>query len=118
MDRDKVARELLKLAKSLIGSEVVQTIAEQMGGVRRLKMMLGASFVGAVNGKTLGIKWPNKKRSTGNYVEISLRGDDTYDMEFFNVSGSMKKSVKKYSMIYFDQLVDIFERQTGWYLRF
>lgn len=112
----KIAKELVRLARQIMSSQVAKTIAEQMGGVRRLKMMLSAT-VTAVGSKGLGIKWPNKKRSKGNYVEITLRGDDTYDMEFFNVSTSARKSVKKFRGIYSDQLVEIFEKQTGWYLR-
>jgi hypothetical protein len=98
-------------------SQIVQTIAEQLGGVRRLKMMLGATVM-QVNDHTLGIKFPNKQRSKGNYVEIKYqRGPDTYDVEFFNLSIKDKKQVKRFSGVYADQLVDIFEGQTGWYLR-
>jgi hypothetical protein len=96
-------------------NQIAKTIAEQMGGMGRLRAMLGAQLTAISKG--LAIKWPNKKRSKGNYVEITLRGDDTYDMEFFNVAGYKKKPVKKYRGIYFDQLVPIFEKQTGWYLR-
>jgi len=105
-----------KAASKEITANVVQTIADQMGGARRLKMMLGGKVM-AVDSKTLGIKWPNKNRSKGNYVEISLRGDDTYDMEFFNASSTARKSVKNFRGIYNDQLVELFEKQTGWYLR-
>jgi hypothetical protein len=65
----------------------------------------------------LSIKWPNKERSKGNYVEITLRPDDTYDMEFFNVTGAKKKSTKKYEMIYADQLTGLFRDWTGWALK-
>jgi len=65
----------------------------------------------------VGIQWPNKQRSRGNYVEIILQPNDTYDMTFYNVSVSGKKPVKKHNDVYFDRLVDLFEGQTGWYLR-
>lgn len=116
-NRRRVAAEMVRLARELLASEIAKTIAEQMGGVRRLKAMLGATVMAVNGGKGLGIKWPNRQRSKGNYVEITLRGDDTYDMEFFNVSGRNRKSVKTYRGVYFDQLVDLFEKQTGWYLR-
>jgi len=115
MNRNFIANELVQAARELVASQVANTIAEQMGGNRRLRAMLGAQLTALNNG--LGIKWPNKKRSKGNYVEITLRGDDTYDMEFFNVSTRTRKSVKTYRGVYFDQLVEIFEKQTGWYLR-
>lgn len=104
-----------RVAGKKMASQIATTIAEQMGGMRRLKAFLGAQLMAIPRG--LGIKWPNRQRSRGNYLEVTLRGDDTYDMEFFNLSGMDKKTVKKYSGVYFDQLVDIFEKQTGWYLR-
>jgi len=95
---------------------VAKTILDQMGGQRRLQMMIGANkFIDL--GKGIGIKWPNKKRSKGNYVEIKLTGDDLYDMTFYNVSLRGKKKVKEHRGLYFDMLVPVFEKQTGWYLR-
>lgn len=94
---------------------VADTILKQMGGMGRLKAMLGAKFIKIPKG--VAIKWPNKERTKGNYVEVILRPDDTYDMTFFNATGASKKEVKKYEGIYFDQLIELFEKQTGWYLR-
>ena len=110
-----LASELLKVAKELVSSQIAKTIAEQMGGPGRINAMIGGQLM-AIN-KGLGIKFPSRKRSKGNYVEITLRSDDTYDMEFFNVSVAGRKPVKKYRSIYNDQLVPIFEKQTGLYLR-
>tara|TARA_Y100000310_G_C20687215_1_gene819840 strand:+ start:1283 stop:3055 length:1773 start_codon:yes stop_codon:yes gene_type:complete len=95
---------------------VAKTILDQMGGQRRLQMMIGANkFIDL--GKGIGIKWPNKQRSKGNYVEIKLTGRDLYDMTFYNVSTRGKKKVKEHRDLYFDMLVPVFEKQTGWYLR-
>ncbi len=88
-----------------------KTIAQQMGGPGKLRMMLGAKNIHLIE-KGLSFSWPNKERSRGNGVRITLRPDDTYDMEFFNGA----KSVKKYEGIYNDQLVPTFESQTGWFL--
>jgi len=97
-------------------SSIVKTIYQQFGGGRAMAMIGGQ--VHDVDANTLGIKWPNKKRSKGNYVEIRYNaGKDLYDMEFFNVSVQAKKSVKKYKDVGWEQLADIFERQTGWYVR-
>lgn len=97
-------------------SQIAQTILAQMGGTRRLVAMIGArDFVAGPN--WVSFKWPNKQRSKGNMVKVTLRGDDTYDMEFLNVAGMAAKSVKKHSGVYAEDLVDLFERQTGWYLR-
>ena len=97
-------------------SQISQTILEQMGGARRLGMMLGAKrFVSLSKG--VSFAWPNRQRSKGNAVEITLRGDDTYDMEFFNVSMRARKPVKKYQGLYAEDLIPTFERQTGWRAR-
>lgn len=93
------------------GEEVGEVIAEQMGGPGRLRLMLGAKQVVLIpNG--LKIAWPNKDRTKGNIVIITLRPDDTYDMEFFN----KLKSVKKFEGVYADALVRTFESHTGWAL--
>lgn len=115
---DKVATGLDRL-RVLAGKEastVAQTILAQMGGARRLMMMLGVKqFVTGSN--SVSFRWPNKQRSKGNSVKVSLRGDDTYDMEFFNVAKYAAKSVKKHSGVYAEDLVGLFEKQTGWHLR-
>ena len=94
------------------------TILQQFGGKRSLLMIGGRALI-LSGGKGLGIKWPGKPRKTkGNYVAITLQPNDTYDMEFFNVSQKAKKSVKKYTNVYADMLMDIFEKWTGTYLTF
>lgn len=89
-------------------AEIAKTIAMQMGG--KLKAMLGATLMAVPSG--LKIKWPQKKRSLGNVCVVTLRPDDTYDMEFFNGD----KSVKKFEGLYADALKPAFEKHTGWFL--
>jgi len=96
---------------------VSDTILKQLGGYGRVKAMIGVKhFLTLKNG--LAFKWPSRKRSKGNYVEITLTPDDLYDMEFFTVDKwGDKKPRKKYAGIMFDQLIPTFERQTGLALR-
>ena len=97
-------------------SPVAKTILDQMGGMRRLMMMIGArDFV--YGPKSIAFRWPNKQRSKGNMLKVTLRGDDTYKVEFLNVAKYNVKVVKKHEGIHAEDLVDLFERQTGWYLR-
>lgn len=96
-------------------SQIGKTILEQMGG-RRLGMMLGVKRF-LLLPKGLAFQWPNRERSKGNYVEITLTPNDTYDMEFFNLSTRAKKPVKKYRDVYVEDLIPVFERQTGWLAR-
>ena len=42
---------------------------------------------------------------------------DLYDMEFFNVSIKGSKRVASFNDLFWDQLIEVFERQTGLYLR-
>jgi len=129
-----VLAELLKLAKkhgsdieestaSLDeGSQVGKTILHQMGGSGAIVAMLGGSYTYLSKG--VGIRWPNKQRSKGNYVEIVLTPADEYDVTFYNMKGTMKywhpenskKAVKRYKGLMFDQLREIFYKQTGWTL--
>ena len=97
-------------------SPVAKTILDQMGGMRRLMMMIGArDFV--YGPKSISFRWPNKQRSKGNKLKVTLRGDDTYKVEFLNVAKYNVKVVKKHEGIHAEDLVELFERQTGWYLR-
>jgi hypothetical protein len=97
-------------------SQVGKTIIEQMGG-RRLAMMLGVKkFTLLSNG--VAFAWPNRQRSKGNYVEITLTPMDEYDMEFFNwTPAGGKKPVKKYRGLHAEDLIPTFEHQTGWFVR-
>jgi len=101
-------------------NQIAKTILEQMGGQRRLMAMLGANTFVA-HPKGVSFRWPNKQRSKGNMVEITLTPMDEYNMTFYNASapGGIPKitPVKKYKGLFFDQLIETFERQTGWYLR-
>lgn len=123
IDRDAAAiEEIAKLAKldHTANRMVAQTILDQMGGQRRLQVMLGVTMFNilASGNPGVGIQWPNKQRSKGNYVEIRLNGSDLYDVKFFNRGGTAPmKLVKAYDDVYAEDLADIFERQTGWYLR-
>jgi hypothetical protein len=113
--KDDVARELVRVAKDLKAG-VADVILQQMGGAGRLKAMIGAhSF--STSGKDLSFLFPNRQRSKGNALKVTLRGDDLYDMEFLNVSVKGVKVVKKHSGVYWDQLIELFEGQTGLYLR-
>jgi len=117
-DDEKWAVYHIEQQKKRLASQVAKTIADQMGGAGKLKMMLGATVTALPGDKGLAIKWPNPKRTKGNYVEIILdRGKDLYNMTFYNLSKAAKKKVKEYKGLFFDMLVDTFERQTGWYLR-
>jgi len=103
--------------KAVTEAQIAQTILKQLGGTGKLSAMIGANnFVD--HGKAVSFKWPARQQSKGNYVIITLRGDDTYDVEFSTVGKFGDKKVrKKYTGIYADQLIPTFTGQTGYALR-
>jgi len=96
--------------------DVALTILGQMGGAGRVKAMIGASYLQVPNG--VGIKWPSRTPGRGNYVEVVLDPSDTYNVTFYNIRGGGKRVVKEYTFVYAEDLVRLFEGQTGYYLRF
>jgi hypothetical protein len=95
---------------------VSATILEQMGGHRRLVMMVGAkNFLGS---KThLSFRFGGSHRH--NYVKIVLNGSDLYDVTIGRTNGVKPlKNVTKGEGLFADQLVTFFEETTGMYLSF
>jgi hypothetical protein len=105
--------------------QVAKTIADQMGGAGRIKAMTGASNFTAL-GSGLSFDFPNRRGA--NHVKITLEPDDTYTVEFYKKPGvkalmsgkvdwdKIDKPLSTHSGIYFDQLKDVFEKETGLYL--
>ena len=95
--------------------QAAQTIIAQMGGSRRLAMMIGASvFAGDDNSVMFSFKGSRKM----NKCRVTLDATDTYTVEFFKYSPSKGTCpvVNEISGVYGDMLVDIFESRTGLFL--
>jgi hypothetical protein len=93
--------------------EISDTIIHQMGGIGRLKAMLGAkNFSYSRNGYTTFQFAMCKKAS---HCRITyLEGKDLYMMEFIKVSRNYEsKTVETFDDLYADQLIPIFKRFTG-----
>lgn len=102
-------------------------ILQQMGGQRRLNVMIGAKDIFSDNGgNTLVFKFANQKRSKPNYIKITLNSMDLYDVEFgragkkkdpeLGFSMPCYTEMKKVDGIYCDMLRELFETTTGLYL--
>ena len=99
--------------RSLIES-IADTTLKQLGGMGRLRAMIGLKHAMHSNGgKTLILKFPNKAAGTANHVEITLAGDDTYTMDFKRTRGLKVKEVKKLSGVYAEDMRKHFEKYTG-----
>lgn len=86
-------------------------------GVIRLTVMIGAkSFIAYDN--WVSFRFQARAKNKSNYLRISLNEFDTYDLTFSRVYGKKETVIKEYEGIYNDQLMGLFERETGLYLKF
>lgn len=93
---------------------IAQTILEQLGG-RRFVSMTGAKNFGDT-GNGLAFQIPaSLTKNRINAVKIELDPSDTYIVKFLRIGRADLKVVSQHSMIYCDQLEDLFERETGLY---
>lgn len=94
--------------------EIAQTIAAQMGGMGRLKIMTGASkFVVVDDGLRFCIPGKNFAKDSINLIEIILTPRDDYTMTFYRVRGLTAKEVRRFEGVYCDMLVPVFTEATG-----
>jgi len=94
--------------------ETAKIILDQLGGQRKLVMFTGAyNFVAIKNGVTFRIK----NRGV-NFIQIVLNGKDLYDVTFSKFFKLSLKKVSEHNDVYFDELIPLFEKNTGMYLKF
>jgi len=114
----KVKAALKELAKGTgkTANQIAQTILDQMGGQRRLSVMIGATnFVSHPRGVSFSFPRPGSRKP--NYLKITLEPSDTYTLEFGSRHGYNYKKLKTFDDIYAEQLGEIFSRTTGLHLR-
>ena len=91
-------------------SDVAKTIAQQLG--KPALFMLGAhTFTKTEDTLCFKIRGSQKV----NLIQITLKVDDTYTMEFWRIRGVKSKCVKTLSGVYWDMLHDLIESETGLY---
>jgi hypothetical protein len=101
----------IKLVESVVEDDkIAQTIIEQMGGVRKLKAMLGVEMFITI---PRGVKFKFFGSHKANIVEITLNSLDLYDMKFGIFKSNAIKLAHVFEDIYADQLKDIFEDATN-----
>lgn len=90
--------------------DVANTILSQMGGAGRLKAMIGAKdFMG--DAYSLTFKWAAP--SQANALTVQLTTDDTYTMTFMKLRGRTVKVVRAVTDAHAEDLVRIFQIETG-----
>lgn len=98
-------------------SEMAQTIFTQMGGQGRLVAMIGAkNFSFSSADYYAAFKWVAKSKNKANYLKIHLNGKDLYDVEFGRVYGSKYTVKSTHNDVYAEDLINLFETETGLYL--
>lgn len=94
--------------------DVATTILQQLGGQRRLAVMLNAkNFLYDKN--SVQFRLPSR-RGKPNHVKIALKRDDTYTVTFGSIRGLDFKKLKEFAGIQVSNLRDVIERNTGLYL--
>lgn len=97
--------------------EIAIMIIKQMGGMGRIKAMVGATnfIYGDSN-----IKFHFKGNKEMNIVEIQLTDMDLYNMKFYKYKPKKVEliDVKEIKGLYDDMLKPVFESETGLYLSF
>jgi len=85
--------------------EIATTIKSQLIGLGRIKVMSwGAhNWTGTKDALLFKVQGHHFK----GVVKITLKGDDTYTIEFFK---NTTEVVKTYEQVYFDDMVDIIDR--------
>lgn len=102
----------------LEGFELYNYVTNLLGGVDRLVSMIG--LTGSTYSKNSVIYFFRaKSKKKINVVEIVYNyGPDSFEMIFSNFSNLEVKVIERYSDVYIDQLVSLFETVTGLYLSF
>jgi len=119
LDLDLDTRDVRRLgvgAKRLRGKKtnpsVASEILAQLGG-NKFVAMTGAKNFGTT-GRNLSFRLPARFAKNGiNYVIITLRPDDTYDVEYGKTVKYQKKVIHVSKGIYFDMLRRDFTDKTG-----
>ncbi|MFB9085261.1 hypothetical protein ACFFW8_05020 [Erwinia tracheiphila] len=98
-----------------MSKEIAVEILNQLGGNKFITMTGAKNFFWLENGGLI-FKLPSNFACNGiNLVKIELDPSDTYNVDFFKSRGTSLKSIASYTMIYCDQLQDIFTETTGLY---
>ncbi len=98
----------------MIKLEVANTILEKLGG-NKFRAMTGAkSFLGGPDSLSFRIPGAGGFTKNGvNHCKVTLSPDDTYVMQFSRIRGTKVQTMEPITGLYFDQLQDIFESETG-----
>lgn len=100
--------------------EVAHTILRQLGGLGKLRAMIGIHSVVALGESDQedrgGVQFGFKGSHKVNKCRIILDHSDTYTFELWKITKKSWTKVYELTDIYCDMLIDLFESETGLYL--
>lgn len=103
--------------------DIANEIARQMGGAGRLKVTINAREFGAVTDEMGGLqfKFGSARRADAkngaNMVKVILTPADLYRVEFGYARGLNYTHVSTHDDVYCEDLVKLFEDETGWFIK-
>ncbi len=99
-----------------MSKEVAKIILQQLGGNRLIAMTGAKNFV-AHNDLCGGLSFriPQMTGIKVNYVKIILNGLDLYNVEFGRIRGNNYTVLSSFEDIYAEDLIELFEKETGLY---
>ncbi len=98
-------------------NQALNQLAQANNGMNRLVAMIGAkNFVQSQEENFVAFKFMRGAANKANYLKITLRADDTYNLEFGKIHGMNYKVIETLSMVYAEDLKRIFENETKLYL--
>lgn len=100
-------------------NKIAITIQEQLGGAK-FTVMTGAKYAYGTNSQEqayLNVKLPKMANKKINNVKITYNeGMDVYEMAFLSVNRNCEiTTIEEYKEVYCDQLIELFEKNTGLY---
>jgi hypothetical protein len=98
--------------------EQAETIFKQLGGKRRLSLMIGAknfAFGSTPIGETLAsFRFAGYRKA--NHFEVTLNRNDLYDVRLIKIRKFDFDVVETFTDVFAEDLVRLFESETGLYL--
>ena len=92
-----------------VDRQQASTILDQLGGRKFIAMTGAKDFMHGPKGLVFKI---GRNAKSVSHVRIDLQ-NDLYNVEFIRVRGAKRTVLKYFQHVYFDQLQDLFEKNTG-----
>lgn len=99
-------------------TKVADITLQQLGGQKFIAMTGAKNLLSRDNGATLSFQISSRLTSNkSNYVTVTLNGNDLYDVYFGKIHKYTLKEISKHNDVGVENLVKLFERETGLYTK-